>query len=143
MKTAKISLRIAAVLMLIHLIGHTLGHSGWKNSAKPAQRPVIAAMTGPHFPFMGKMRSMGDYYDGYGYACSIAMLVFVCALWFLAADLSAGGRLVTRLLWVLALALLAWGIDEQIWFFPFAAYLSLLASMATFTAIFTARKAIG
>ncbi len=30
MKTPKILLRIAAVLMLIHGLGHTIGHSGWK-----------------------------------------------------------------------------------------------------------------
>jgi len=136
MKTPKILLRIAAALMFIHGLGHTIGHSGWKNSTNPAQEGVIRHMTGPKFPFMGVTRSMGEYFDGYGYGCSIGMLLFVLALWFTSGELSGSPTLAKKLTLGTAVCLLAWGIDEIIFFFPFAAGLSLLAAVCTFAAFF-------
>lgn len=140
MKTPGILLKTAAILMLIHATGHTLGHSRWKYPSDPGQQQIVKAMTGSRFPFMGKMRSAGDYFDGYGYACSIAMLVFVFTLWFLSSDIDIRRLPNIRLLWVLAAGLLLWGIDEWIWFFPLAAMTSWLASLCTFSAIIFLRK---
>jgi hypothetical protein len=82
MKTPKILLRIAAILMVVHFFGHTLGFSGWKKATDPVQQDVIKQMTGPKFPLMGAIHSMGEYYDGFGYGCSIAILLFILTLWF-------------------------------------------------------------
>ena len=141
-KITPLLLRTASILMLIHLIGHTIGHSGWRKATDPAVRPVIAEMTGPKFPFMGAVRSMGDFYDGYGYACSIAMLLFVVLLWLIGGDEaggsdssdSSGSPLGRRLTLVVAVALLVWGIDELIFFFLFAACTTLLACLCCFIA---------
>ncbi len=121
------------MLLLIHLI---FDYCGWRKATDPAVRPVIAEMTGPKFPFMGAVRSMGDFYDGYGYACSIAMLLFVVLLWLIGGDEAggSGGPLGRRLTLVAAVALLVWGIDELIFFFLFAACTTLLACLCCFIA---------
>jgi hypothetical protein len=136
MKTPKILLRIAAALMLIHFLGHTMGHSGWKKSTDPVQGEVIRQMTGPKFPFMGVTRSMGEYFDGYGYACSVGMLLFVLVLWFLSGELTNAAGLAKKLMLSAALCLLACGIDELIFFFPFAACTTMLAFVLTLVAFF-------
>ncbi len=136
MKIPKILLRIAAVLMLIHGLGHTIGHSGWKNPTDPVQQAVIRQMTGPKFPFMGVMRSMGEYFDGYGYACSIAILLFTLVLWFTSGELNASPGLAKKIMLTMSVCLLAWGIDELIFFFPFAACITLVAFVCTLTAFF-------
>jgi hypothetical protein len=136
MKTPKILLRIASALMLIHVLGHTVGFSGWKKPTDPVQQEVIRQMTGPKFPFMGVTRSMGEYYDGFGYGCTVGMLLFILVLWFVSGELYAAPGLAKKLLLSVALCLLAWGIDELIFFFPFAACLTLLAFVLTLTAFF-------
>ncbi len=134
MKTTKILLRIAAALMLIHGLGHTIGHSGWKKSTDPIQQGVIHQMIGPKFPFMGVTRSMGEYFDGYGYACSIFMLLCTLVLWFTSGELGGSPGLAKKIILTMSVCLLAWGIDELIFFFPFAAGTSLLASACTLAA---------
>jgi hypothetical protein len=136
MKTPKILIRIAAILMLVHLLGHTTGFSGWKKATDPAQQEVIKQMTGPRFSFMGAIHSMGDYYDGFGYGCSIGMLLFILVLWFVSGELGASPGLAKKMLLSVAVCLLAWGIDEIICFFPFAACTTLLAFVLTTTAYF-------
>jgi hypothetical protein len=83
----KLLLRIAAALIIIHGVMHTIGHSGWKNTTNPLQKQIVSQMTGHKFPFMGTSRSVGNYYDGYGYACSIALLLIGALLLITASDL--------------------------------------------------------
>src|ERR1700753_785393 len=90
MKAAKILLRVAAGLMLFHAAAHSIGHSGWKKPKDPLAREVIEKMTGTEFPFMGRIHSMGDYYDGYGYATTLGMLLFVGVLWVVAGEAGSG-----------------------------------------------------
>src|SRR5471030_455161 len=82
----KLLLRIAAILILIHAVLHTIGFSGWKSDPDPAKRQVIQLMTGQKFPFMGVSRNVGEYYEGFGYACSIALLLIAFLLWVTASE---------------------------------------------------------
>ena len=136
MKTPKILLRVAAILMLVHLLGHSAGFSGWKKASGPAQQEVIKQMTVPRFPFMGAIHSMGDYYDGFGYGCSIAILMFILLLWFVSGELSTSPRLAKKVILTISICLLAWGMDELLFFFPFATCISLLSFGFTITAYF-------
>jgi hypothetical protein len=70
--SSKVLLRIASVLMFIHCVLHTIGFSGWKSD--PDRQVVVKMMTGPKLPFMGANRNMGEFYDGFGYASTIALL---------------------------------------------------------------------
>lgn len=47
--TAKLLLRIAAVLMLLHTLGHTMGALNWTKAPNPAMKQVIDGMLGNHF----------------------------------------------------------------------------------------------
>ena len=124
----KLLLRIASGAMIFHLIGHSLGQSSWKQTADTVKQGIISQMTGHKFPFMGSERSMGDYYEGYGWACSIAMLFFAFVLWAVSSSTNENINLTRKILTATTVCLYAWCIDEFIFFFPFAASTTLLAA---------------
>jgi len=130
----KILLRIAAIIMLLHAIGHTIGALTWKKTPDVAKQAVIEFMTAHKFPFMGAERSMGEYYEGYGFACTLALLLIVAILWITSNVTPHSIALVKNILVVLSIILLAWGVDELIFFFPFAAAFSLLSFLLTLVA---------
>ncbi len=128
----KLLLRIAAILILIHAILHTTGFSQWKDDPDPAKHEVIKQMTGQKFPLLGTTRNMGEYYDGFGYASSIALIMIAVLLWVTAGGLSTNTSLAKKVIVVISVCLLAWATDELIYFFPFAASISLAASLCGF-----------
>jgi hypothetical protein len=132
--TPKLLLRIAAILMLIHLIGHSIGHSGWKKDTDPGKAEVVRVMTGAHFPFMGVSRSMGDYYEGYGYVTSAALLLMVLVLWFSSSGTGGDNRSIGQIVLTVGIVLIAICGLEFAFFFPFAAGISLLAGLFTLAA---------
>lgn len=136
---AKLLLRIASGLMIFHLIGHTFGHISWKKATDPVKQEVIKQMTEHKFPFMGASKSLGDFFEGYGWACSIAMIFFALILWFISGSLSEGKVLYQKILITLSICLFAWSIDEFIFFFPFAACTTLLAAVLTFISVLQLR----
>jgi hypothetical protein len=136
----KLLLRIAAILIAIHGVGHTIGHSGWKNAPDPVERQVIGQMTGHKFPFMGAIHSLGDYFEGYGYACSIALLLIAILLWITAGELQANKTLAGKVILTISLGLVIWAVDEVIYFFPFAAAPTFLASLCGLLAYYSLRQ---
>jgi len=131
----KILLRLAAVLILIHGILHTTGFSQWKQDPDPAKQEVIKQMTGQKFPFMGTSRNMGNYYDGFGYAGSIALFLIAILLWIVSGEFSANPSLAKKVIVVISFALLAWATDELIYFFPFAVGLTTVAAICGFASL--------
>jgi hypothetical protein len=121
--------------MFIHDVLHTIGFSGWKTD--PTRQAVIQAMTGPKLPFMGANRNMGEFYDGFGYASSIALLLIAVTLWIVSGELAPGSTLARKIVITLTIILALWGIDEIIYFFPFAACISLLACLCCFWSLFS------
>ena len=136
----KLSLRIASIIMLLHDVGHTIGHLGWKQGTDPVKQEVIRQMTENKFPFMGTTRSFGEYYEGYGTTSILALLLFAALLWILSGAEPRNAALTRKLLVVISVILLGWGIVELIYFFPFAASFSLLAMVLTVIAYFQWRK---
>lgn len=131
----KLLLRIASVVMFAHDVGHTFGHLSWKATPDPAKRAVIRQMTENRFPFMGAVRSLGDYYDGYGFAASLALLLIAAILWIVSGSATENPTLTRKLCLAVSIILLAWGIDELVFFFPFAAAFTLLAAVSTIAAL--------
>jgi hypothetical protein len=83
--SATFFLRVAAVLSLLHCIGHTIGGVfsvdaplGTKEGA------VVAAMKSNQFDVMGATRSYWDFFIGYGLTISVFALVQAVVLWQLA-----------------------------------------------------------
>ncbi len=99
---------------------------------------VVKKMMEEKFPFMGVSRSISEYYDGYGYCVTVALFVIAIILWLIstAASQNENNALVKNISWTLAFGLLAWGIGELIFFFPFAAGITLLASAFIFISVF-------
>jgi len=131
MNKAKILLRSSAALLLIHIAGHLFGHGTWKLSEDPEQQSVIGEMTGKKFPFMGALRSFGDYYEGYGWLITIALLFFTLLLFFIAGAGAECRRLSVKILMTLSLSLTAWSMLEFRYFFVFAGAITLLAAILT------------
>jgi hypothetical protein len=131
----KLLLRIAAILILIHGVLHTTGFSQWKQDPDPAKQEVIKQMTGQKFPFMGTSRNMGEYYDGFGYAGSIALFLIAVLLWVVSGELSSNTSLAKKIIIVISFSLLVWATNEWIYFFPFAAGITLVASICGFASL--------
>jgi hypothetical protein len=125
----KLLLKIASALMFLHLIGHSFGNAMWKQTNDPLKKQVIQTMTGNKFPFMGSNRSFGDNFDGYGYATSLLLILTIVLLWFISVSVETKNMLIIRILFLLFVCLLGLSLDEFIYFFPFAAGLSLTASI--------------
>jgi len=113
------------------MAGHTIGHSSWKATSDPVKQEVINQMVGHQFPFMGATRSLGEFYDGYGWFAAIALLASGVLLWIVSDSAAESPVFSRRILIVLCLFLFAVGIEELIYFFAFAASFSLLAAVLT------------
>ena len=131
----KIALRIASILMILHDVGHTFGTFAWRKTTDPVKLEVIRQMTDYKFAFMGASHSFGNTFDGYCFATILSLLFFAVVLW-IASNVTQQTVVLTRkiLIW-LAVILLCWGVDEWIFFFPFAAAITLLATLFTVIAI--------
>ena len=135
----KILLRIAAVMMIFHAMGHTFGHATWRQTTDPVKLEVVKQMTEHKFLFMSTDRSMAEYYDGFGLICTVTLLMLATLLW-LASSATQYKDFIHKVLTTLGLALLAIGILELLYFFPFAASLSLIASALTLVSIYLLRR---
>ena len=131
----KLLLRIASGVMIFHLLGHTIGQSIWKQATDPVEQEVISQMTGHKFLFMGSIRSLADYYDGFSWATSIGLIFFAVILWLVSGAVKENAGLVLKILIATTICLFAWSIDEFIFFFLFAACITLLAAILTLGAI--------
>lgn len=92
------------------------------------------------FPFMGADRSMSDYYEGYGYITSIALLFFGILLWQLSNVVKVKIIPVEQMLIATALLLFLLCIVEFVFFFPFAACTTLLAGILAVYSLMINRK---
>lgn len=137
---AKLFLRIAAGLIIFHLLGHTFGHLNWKKAVEPEKHEVIKQMTEHKFPFMGKERSMGDYYEGYGWACCITFILIAAVLWIISETTEESKKLTAKISLVIGLSLIAWCIIEFMFFFPFAASTTLLSAIFILISFYQIKK---
>lgn len=136
----KLLLRIAAVIMLLHAFGHTVGIYTWKDDTGPIPQDLIKQMIEQKFVFMGATGSMGAYYEGLGYASTIAMLMVVFILWIIGGNAEAAASLSAKILLPVSLFLLLLGVIELIYFFPFAAMFSLVSALLSFYSLFKLSK---
>lgn len=134
---AKLLLRIAAIIMLLHGIGHTIGVATWKSKGDvPVQ--VVQVMQDVQFTFMGKSGStMAGFYSGFGYCGTIFLLFLAVLLWVLSAwkDKSAN-----KILWVTAIAILTLAVDEIIYFFLMAVVFCLVSAALVLLSIWQFNK---
>ena len=126
--TAKVLLRIASILMLLHTAGHTMGALTWDQAPNGKVAAVVAGMKAEHFDFGGRSVSLAGFFSGYGFSMIGVLLLVSFVLWSLAAEPN------RRFILLFGLFLMFFGSCELIWFFPFAAAFSLLAGLFTLIA---------
>ena len=126
--TPKILLRIAAAIILLHNIGHTLGHINWKKAPDEVNRRAIDAMISNEFMFMGERSTYARFFDGYGYAGTLTLLLVMILLWMLSGIES---KLSKQVAMVTGLFLVSWAVMEYLYFFPLAAGMTMVAGVLT------------
>jgi hypothetical protein len=121
----KLALKIAAILMLLHTAGHTIGALTWKNAPNVRVAAVVTGMENEHFYFMGRSLTLASFFNGYGFIMIGVLLLISILLWLLSS------APVRSMILLLGLFLFFMAIMEFIYFFPFAAAFSLLAGIST------------
>lgn len=118
----KTTLRIASGLMLLHTAGHTIGALTWKQAPNARIAVVVGSMQAEHFDFMGRTVSLGSFFEGYGLTMIGVLLLLAVLLWL---------QPERKLILSIGVFLLFLGLIEFVYFFPFAAAISLLAAIFT------------
>jgi hypothetical protein len=126
---AKILLRLSALFIFIHLLGHCVGHLTWKDANDQIKAEVIRQMTTHRFEFMGAMRSIGDYFEGYSTIMIFVYLMMASILWLISGEALQQPRITKKVVFPIAIALTAFCIIECLYFFPFAATISGIAAI--------------
>lgn len=136
----KLLLKIAAVLITIHLLGHGIGHVTWDNPEDPRIREVVSSMKLHEAEFMGATKSMADYYNGYSLIIFGLYGMSILLLWFIAGFINDRRDIAHKLLYPIGVAYIFFGVIEYLYFFPFAAILSFMAGALTIVAIVTKKQ---
>jgi hypothetical protein len=139
--TPKILLRITAGLLLFHIVGHSIGHATWRDTQDPAMQEVINQMSGPTFELMGSVRTFADLYEGYGITGTVTLTMLLIIVWLLSGS-SADPGTSAKVLWPVALCLLAYSIIDFLFFFFLPASICLLSAVLIGIAITKLRKPV-
>jgi len=125
--------RIGAGLLAFFGVAHTFGMLQ-KSSAGPAVDGVVASMQAVRFNAMGSMRSVYDFYFGFGILLTIYLLFTAVMAWQLgrlATDAPAAAR---ALAWPFALLQVAVAVMSWVYFFLAPQIVSSLAALCAIAA---------
>ena len=120
--TTTLLLRIASAISLVFTAGHSLG--GLKKWSPMGDNDVLRTMSAVHFDTMGAHRSYLDFFMGFGWSISVAMLLQTLLLWQMASLARTDVAHVRPMIAVFALATLATGIIAWRFIFPVPALFS-------------------
>ena len=133
--TTTVLLRVASAISLLFTAGHTFG--GLKQWSPMGDNEVLRAMTAVRFDTMGANRSYLDFYMGFGWSISVAMLLQTVLLWQMASLARTDAARVRPMIAVFVLATLAGAIIAWRFIFPVPALFStvlLVALVAAYAA---------
>jgi hypothetical protein len=106
--TTTLLLRVASAISLLFAAGHSLG--GLRKWSPMGDNDVLKAMTTVRFETMGENRSYLDFFLGFGWSISVAMLLQTALLWQMASLARTDTAQVRPMIAVFALATLASGV---------------------------------
>jgi hypothetical protein len=138
----KIILRLASLSMLLHTIGHTIGALSWKKDPDPNIQQVVDTMISHKFIFLGALRSIGDFYEGYGMTMIVVLLLMTILLWQLSTTYILYPAPSAKLLQPISLALLIIALIEFKYFFFLPGTLTGIAGILAGWAVLIIRKYI-
>ena len=137
----KILLRIASLVIFLHAIGHTIGALTWKKDADPTIQQVVDDMISHKFIFMGALRSIGDFYEGYGITMTFVLLLVAVLLWQLSKFSVKYPVPTARLLISISLSLVVIALIEFRYFFFLPGTFSMIAGLlSTWSLLFILKK---
>ena len=136
--TTTLLLRAASVISLLFAIGHSLG--GLRKWSPMGDNDVLGAMTAVRFETMGVSRSYLDFYLGFGWSISVAMLLQTVLLWQMASLARTDAARVRPMIAVFALATLASGLIGWSLILPLPALFSGLLLIPLVAAYAVARR---
>lgn len=125
---AKVGLRLSALFVAIHLLGHAFGHHGWDKPENEQMRSVVGTMKAYSADFMGANRSMADFYNGYSLAMFVWLGFTMGMLWIASGLIESNRKAIVKMVVPLGMAYGLLGGIELLYFFPFAAIISFCAS---------------
>src|ERR1700722_11011979 len=120
--TTPVLLETSAVISLLFAAGHSLG--GLKRWSPMGENEVLKAMETVRFDTMGVNRSYLDFFMGFGWSLSVAMLLQSVLLWQLASLARSDAAQVRPMIAAFALATLAGGVIAWLFIFPVPALFS-------------------
>lgn len=135
--TTTLFLRIASIISLLFTLGHSLG--GLKKWSPMGDNEVLKAMTSVHFNTMGASRSYLDFYMGFGWSLTVAMIMQTVLLWLMASLARTDPASVRPMIAVIALATVAGGIIAWRFLFPIPALFSIALMIPLAAAYVVAR----
>ena len=135
--TTSLLLRIASVISLLFTAGHSLG--GLKKWSPMGDNEVLRAMTAVRFDTMGANRSYLDFFMGFGWSITVAMLMQSVLLWQLASLARSDAARVRSMIAVFAVATLATGLIGWRFIFPVPALFSGVLLVTLVAAYIVAR----
>ena len=135
--TTTLLLRIASVISLVFTAGHSLG--GLKKWSPMGDNDVLRTMTAVYFDTRGAHRSYLDFFMGFGWSISVAMLLQTLLLWQMASLARTDVAHVRPMIAVFALATFATGIIAWRFIFPMPALFSSVLTITLVAAYVVAR----
>ncbi len=95
----KILLRIAALLVLLIVIGQAIGHFNGKAILNPVDKKLIGQMNQQQFNVHGSLRRWGDFYEGFSLDVSLVLIVFTVVFSMLSHIAKKHPKVCLHLLW--------------------------------------------
>jgi hypothetical protein len=108
--------RVAAVLLLLFAVGHTLGFLAFKPSTSEGLA-VRDAMNSVHFEFKGSIYSYGGFYKGFGLTVTAYLLFCAFLAWQLGGLASTAPQSIGALAWAFVTVQLACLVLSLLYFF--------------------------
>lgn len=135
--TTTLFLRIASIISLIFTLGHTAG--GLRKWSPMGDNDVLRAMTSVRFDTMGANRSYLDFFTGFGWSISVAMVMQTVLLWQMASLARTNPASVRPMIAAIALATAASGVIAWRFIIPVPALFSIALLIPLAAAYFVAR----
>lgn len=130
-------LRIASIITLLYFVGHTSAIP-WTPDTGPEALSILGAMKGHSFEVIGSMRTLWDFYFGFGVAISLFLLMLAIVLWQLGSLAKTDALRVRPIVASLLIAFIVNAVLAWMYFFAIPLVMSIVISICLALAFVTA-----
>lgn len=135
--TTRVIYRIAAVLILLFDLGHTVGYP-WSD---PSWGVDLGAIQSSHFKVVGFTRTYWDFYVGFGLFVSVFLLLAAIFVWQLSSVPAETRRLMRTSSWALSVCFAAVTVLSWMYFFTIPIIFSGVITLCLIAATWRSAKA--